>query len=73
MEIGACLDLSTGGAGPCRAYAILKRWYRNASVRAPNPYWTDMEKVRGYFQILYQREEIHPLACTWKHTSTWPS
>ena len=49
-----------GGADPRRAYAILKLWYRHASVRATNPSQTDMEKVRGYFQTLYQRGEPHP-------------
>ena len=29
------------------------------STRAPNPSRTDMEKVRGDFQTLYQREETH--------------
>ena len=34
-----------------------KKWYRHASAREPNPYRTDMEKARGDFQTLYQREE----------------
>ena len=38
---------------------MLKRWYRNASMRAPNPSWTDIEKVRGYFQNLYQWGDPH--------------
>ena len=59
-DIGACLEPSTGGADPRRAYTILKRWYRYASAWAPNPCRTDMEKVRGDFQTLYQREESHP-------------
>ena len=37
----------------------MKCWYRNASARVPNPYRTDMEKVRGDFQTFYQREEPH--------------
>ena len=59
-EIGVCLEPSTGGADPHRAYTILKRWYRYASAWAPNPCPTDMEKVRGDFQTLYQREESQP-------------
>ena len=27
------------------------------SARATNPFWTDVEKVKGDFQNLYQREE----------------
>ena len=41
-------------------YAVLKRWYRHASMRAPKPYRMDMEKVRGDFQTLSQREEPNP-------------
>ena len=50
------MEPSTGGADPRGAFAILKRLYWNASVRAPNPSRTDMEKVRGYLKNLYQRE-----------------
>ena len=28
-------------------------------MQAPNPYQTDMEKVRGYFQTFYHREKPH--------------
>ena len=59
-EIGKCLDPATGGADPRGAYVILKRWYWHTSTRTPNPYWTDIEKVRGDLQTLYQREEPHP-------------
>ena len=59
-EIGTCLDPATGGVDPGGAYNILKRWYCNASARSPNPYRTDMEKVRGDFQTLYQREKPRP-------------
>ena len=38
----------------------MKRWYWHASARAPDPSWADMEKVRGAFKNLYQREETHP-------------
>ena len=41
-------------------YAILRRWYRHASTWDPNPLLTDMEKVRGRFQYLFQREKPHP-------------
>ena len=54
-EIRACMEPSTGGVDPRGAYAILNRWYRHASARAHNPFRTDMEKVRGDFQTLYQR------------------
>ena len=57
--IGVCLESYTGGNYPHRAYAILKRWYRHESARAPNPYCTDMEKVSRYLQTLNQREETH--------------
>ena len=46
--------------GTRRAHAILKHWYRHASARAPNPSWTDMDKVRGDFQTLYQSEDTTP-------------
>ena len=59
-EINACLESSTGGAYPCRAYAILKHWYQHASARSLNLSQTDMEKVRGDFQTLYQREKTPP-------------
>ena len=55
-DIGTCLEPSTGGADPHGAYAILKRWYRHVSTRAPNPSRTDMENIRGDFQTLYQRD-----------------
>ena len=42
---------------PPGAYDILKRWYLHASMQAPNPSRTDMEKVREDFQTLYKREE----------------
>ena len=54
------MEPSTRGLDPCREHTILKRWYWNASAQAPNPSWTDMEKVRGDFHTLYQREEPHP-------------
>ena len=41
-------------------YTILKLWYQHASAWALNPSWMDMEKVRGDFQTLYQREETQP-------------
>ena len=59
IDIGACMEPSMGGTDPHGAYAILKRWYRHASARAPNPSETDMEKVRGDSQTVYQREEPH--------------
>ena len=62
--IGAYLEPSMGGTNPCGAYAVLKRWYRHASTRVPNPSWMDMDKVRGDFQTLYQREEPHPPGLT---------
>ena len=55
------MEPSTGGAHSHGAYALLECLYRHASVRAPKTSWTDMEKVRGDFQTLYQREETHPL------------
>ena len=48
-EIGSCMGPDMGGADPCGAYAILKRWYRHVSTRAPNPSQTDMENSRGDF------------------------
>ena len=55
----------TGGSDSCGAYAILKRWYHHASAQAPNTSRTDMEKVRGYFQTLYQMEEPHTPGLPW--------
>ena len=54
------METYTGGADPRGAYAILKYWYRHASARTPNSSWKDIEKVRGYFQTLYQREDPQP-------------
>ena len=34
-------------------------WYWHASARELNPSETDMEKFRGDFQTLYQKEETH--------------
>ena len=63
-EIGACLEPSTGGADTHGAYVTLKRWYRHASMWAPNSSRKDIDKVRGDFQTLYQREELHPPGLT---------
>ena len=64
MEIEECLEPSMGGAEPCGAYTIMKRWYWQTSAQAPNTSQTDMEKVRGDFQTIYQREEPHPHVLT---------
>ena len=45
---------------PIGVYNVLKLWYQHASAQATNPSWTDMEKFRGGFQNLYQREDQHP-------------
>ena len=37
----------------------MKRWYQQASARAPNLSQTDMEKVREDFQNLYHMEYPH--------------
>ena len=71
MEIRAFLEPSPGGADSRGAYAILKLWYLHASVGASNPSWTDMEKFRGDFQTLYQREKPHTPSLTLAKTSTW--
>ena len=63
-DIRACLEPSIGGVDPHRTYDILKWWYQNASARAPNPSWTDTEKVREDLQTLYQREEPNPPGLT---------
>ena len=57
----ACLDPAVRRSNLCEAYAILKHWYRHASVCVPNPSWADMEKVTGFFWTLYQKEELQPL------------
>ena len=59
VAIEACLEPSVGETYPLGAYTILKGWYRHASARVPNPSQTHMEKVRGDFHTLYQREEPH--------------
>ena len=59
-SIRACMEPSAGETDSHGAYAILKHWYWHASVRAPNPSRTNMEKFRGDFQTLYQSEEPHP-------------
>ena len=60
MEIEECLEPSMGGAEPCGAYTIMKRWYRRVFTRAPKPSRADMEKVRWDLHKLYQKEEPHP-------------
>ena len=60
IYIGACMEPSTVGEEPHRAYTILKHWYWYASAQALNPSWTDTEKVRGDFNTLYQVDESHP-------------
>ena len=63
-DIRVCLDPSTRGVEPCGVCTILKRWYWDASARAPNTYRTDMEKVREELQTFYHREETHPPGLT---------
>ena len=63
-KIWACLDPSTRGAYPRGAYAILKHWYRHAYAQATNPSRTDMDKVKGDLQTLYQKEDPHPPGLT---------
>ena len=58
--IRACLFPAAREMDPRRAYSVMKRWYRNVSTRVPNPSRTDMEKVKGGFQTLYQRDDPHP-------------
>ena len=53
MDIGECLEPSTGGADSWGVYTILNRWYQHESAREPNPSRTDIEKFRGDFQTLY--------------------
>ena len=53
--IGAFLEPAAGYTYQCGAYAVLKRCYRHMSMQATNPSRKDMDKVRGYFQTLYQR------------------
>ena len=59
-EIGECLEPYTVRSNSRGVYAILKRWYWHAFTQAPNPSRTDMEKVRGDFHNLYQRDEPQP-------------
>ena len=58
-EIGECLEPSAGETDPRGVYNVLKCWYQHASAWAPNPFWIDMEKVRGDFQTLYQWRDPH--------------
>ena len=54
-DIGSCLELVLGTPQyPKRAYTSLKRWYRHASTRAPNPSREDMAKATGDYDKLYQ-------------------
>ena len=55
-EIAACLEPDTGNLDLRGAYAVLKSWYRHASVRAPNPLRVDMDKVTGDYVAMYRRE-----------------
>ena len=54
--IGAYLDIEAGETDPREAYVVMKCWYRHVAARAPNTSRTNMEKVRGEFQTLYQWE-----------------
>ena len=57
--VGACLEPATGNPELRGAHVVLKRWYRHASVRAPNPSQADMDKVTEGYAALYCQEE-HP-------------
>ena len=52
-EIGSCLELLMGNPDLIGAYAVPKRWYRHASVRAPNPSWADIANVTGDYSVMY--------------------
>ena len=52
------------GTDPHGAYPILKKWYQRTSARVLNISRTDMEKVGGDFQTLYQREDPYPPVLT---------
>ena len=56
-DIDACLEPATGNPELRGAHAFLKRWYRHASARAPNPSQADMDKVTENYAALYWREE----------------
>ena len=57
-EIGACLEPATGSPELRGAYAVLKKWYRHTSTRAPNPSRADITKVTGYYAALHCQEEL---------------
>ena len=59
-SIRTCLEPSAGETDLSGSYAILERWYRHTSTQEPKISQTDIEKVRGDFQTLYQQEDPQP-------------
>ena len=56
-EIGAFLENPQDKPLYLKAeHAILKRWYCHASERQHKPSRADLEKLSGYYAVIYQRE-----------------
>ena len=66
-EIGTCLQPTTEGANPRRAYAILKRWYRHGR---PTPPERTSKSWGGISRPPARGRSHKPLVCPWIHTST---
>ena len=58
QEIGACLSTDTPDLQG--AWNIIKRWYRHASARQPNPSREDLHKVANDYAALYTAETPSP-------------
>ena len=43
-----------------RAYSVLKRWYRHASARSPDPFWDNIDNVTKDYTTLYQMGHPEP-------------
>ena len=57
-----CMEPSAGETNLCRAYTIMKRCYRHASARAPNPSKKQLGEGQGGFpDPLSERGTTHPL------------
>ena len=55
--IGAYLKPTSGNSDLWGPYTLIKQGYCHASVRAPNPLLSDMEKVTGDYAVLYRQED----------------
>ena len=59
-DIGTYMESLMGSTDLRGENMVLKRWYRHALGRAPQPSWEDMSKVKGDYASLYRRGKSTP-------------